>query len=247
MAKELPYFQFEPAEYLTKDISFCSLSAQGLFINLCSYYWQRSCNLTKDQFLRRFDNPKEFNELLKEGVFDVDKDGNIQIKFLVNQYRKATSRSVINSSNGKKGGRPKKPKKNQTKTEKKPNENQTESESKGIREDNIREEKKKKTFTEKKESFIDWFNEKKKLHTGIKGRSRILTTTDENNLKKLFDTYEFTDFEIAIKNLYKSKWAKENNMRNISHFVRIENFNKYLEQGDVPDTSLIAVFPDPVN
>ena len=24
MAKELPYFQFEPAEYLTKDISFCS-------------------------------------------------------------------------------------------------------------------------------------------------------------------------------------------------------------------------------
>ena len=28
MAKELPYFKFEPAEYLTKDISFCSLSAQ---------------------------------------------------------------------------------------------------------------------------------------------------------------------------------------------------------------------------
>jgi hypothetical protein len=43
MAKELPYFKFEPAEYLTKDV-FCSLAAQGLFINLCSYYWQRSCN-----------------------------------------------------------------------------------------------------------------------------------------------------------------------------------------------------------
>jgi hypothetical protein len=41
MAKELPYFKFEPAEYLTKDVS-CSLAAQGLFINLCSYYWQRS-------------------------------------------------------------------------------------------------------------------------------------------------------------------------------------------------------------
>ena len=37
MAKELPYFQFEPAEYLTKDISFCSLSAQGLFINICCF------------------------------------------------------------------------------------------------------------------------------------------------------------------------------------------------------------------
>ena len=58
MAKELPYFQFEPAEYLTKDISFCSLSAQGLFINICSFYWQRQCKLTKEQFLKELENLK---------------------------------------------------------------------------------------------------------------------------------------------------------------------------------------------
>lgn len=144
MAKELPYFQFEPAEYLTKDISFCSLSAQGLFINLCSYYWQRECKLTKEQFLRRLNNLKEFNELVEEKVIKLDNDV-IVISFLDDQYSKATIKSKTNSVNGSKGGRPKKdkPKLNPIETEIKPKLNPNESESKGIREEKIKEEKKK--------------------------------------------------------------------------------------------------------
>ena len=139
MAKELPYFQFEPAEYLTKDISFCSLSAQGLFINICSFYWQRQCKLTKEQFLRRFNYPNEFDELLSEGIIDV-LDNYIIIKFLDLQYNNATKKSQTNSQNGSKGGRPKK----QNETEIKPNKNQNETELKGIREDKIKEEEIKK-------------------------------------------------------------------------------------------------------
>lgn len=101
MAKELPYFQFEPAEYLTKDISFCSLSAQGLFINICCFYWQRQCVLTKDQFLRRFNYLAEFEELIKEGVIDIQRES-IIIKFLDSQYLKATEKSSANSANGSK-------------------------------------------------------------------------------------------------------------------------------------------------
>lgn len=139
MAKELPYFKFEPAEYLTKDISFCSLSAQGLFINICSYYWQRNCELTKEQLLRRLNHETELNELIKEGVIDLV--GNkILIKFLDNQLNEVENKSKTNSANGSKGGRPKK---NQTKSETKPNLNPTESESisesKGIREEKIKE------------------------------------------------------------------------------------------------------------
>lgn len=134
MAKELPYFQFEPAEYLTKDISFCTLSAQGLFINICSYYWQRQCDLSKIQFLKRFNYKEEFEELLTEGIIDLEED-KIVIKFLDNQYFNATSKSSINSLNGAKGGRPKK----QIETEIKPNQNPIETESKGIREDKIKE------------------------------------------------------------------------------------------------------------
>lgn len=138
MAKELPYFKFEPAEYLTKDISFCSLSAQGLFINICSYYWQRDCKLTKDQLLRRLNYESELNELIEEGVVDLH-ENNIFIKFLDKQLTEVELKSKINSFNGGKGGRPKKnPIESETKANQNPNETQTISETKGIREDKIR-------------------------------------------------------------------------------------------------------------
>ena len=137
MAKYLPYFQFEPAEYLTGDISFCSLSAQGLFVNICAYYWQRECQLSKDQLLRRLNHENEFNELVNEGVICVEND-EISIKFLDSQFQEINKKSKINSANGKKGGRPKK---NPYKTESKPNQNRIKTEVKGIREDKIREDK----------------------------------------------------------------------------------------------------------
>ena len=102
------------------------------------------------------------------------------------------------------------------------------------------------TFEQRKEKFLIWFNQQKKVHTGRLGSTKQMSTTDDNNLKKLFKSYDHNDFKIALDNMYKSQWAKENNMRTVSHFVRIDNFNKYLEQGDT-DQSKIAIFPDPVN
>lgn len=128
MSKELPYWQFEPAEYLTKDVSFCSLSAQGLFINICSYYWQRDCELTQNQLIKRLNHPNEMEELIEEGVIDLEGD-NIVIKFLDNQRDKAIETSSKNSINGKKGGRPKNP----IKTEPKPNQKPILTEPKGIK------------------------------------------------------------------------------------------------------------------
>jgi hypothetical protein len=129
MAKELPYFQFEPAEYLTKDISFCTLSAQGLFINICSYYWQRDCKLTKDQVLRRLNYLTPLDELISEGVIDLDGE-NISIKFLDKQRDKATELSKEQGRKGRLGGRPKKPNESQMKAEQKPNESQMKAEQK---------------------------------------------------------------------------------------------------------------------
>lgn len=133
MAKELPYFEFEPAEYLAGDISFCSLESQGLFVLICCYYWQRSCSLTKEQFLKRMNKPKEFEELIKEKIIKVDNRGFISINFLNDKFEKATEKSKINSINGAKGGRPKK----QSKSENKPTALNSLSETKGIREYNI--------------------------------------------------------------------------------------------------------------
>lgn len=136
MAKELPYFKFEPAEYLTKNISFCSLSAQGLFVNICSYYWQRNCKLTTEQVLKRLNYKTELDELISEGIIDLQDDF-IVIKFLDNQLVEVEKTSKQNAINGAKGGRPKK----QKESENKPTALIPLSETKGIREDKIKEDK----------------------------------------------------------------------------------------------------------
>ena len=92
--------------------------------------------------------------------------------------------------------------------------------------------KEKNSFSEKKEKFLNWFNLKKQKHTGKIGRFKILTPGDDKNLKKLYKDYGAEEFEIAVINLYKSKWAIENNMLTPSHYLRVENFNKYLNQSD---------------
>lgn len=151
MAKELPYFKFEPAEYLTKNISFCSLSAQGLFVNICSYYWQRNCKLTTEQVLKRLNYKTELDELISEGIIDLQDDF-IVIKFLDNQLVEVEKTSKQNAINGAKGGRPKK----QTESENKPTALIPLSETKGIREDKIKEDKiKVNNIEERKLKFAD--------------------------------------------------------------------------------------------
>ena len=217
MAKELPYFQFEPAEYLAGNISFCSLEAQGLFVNLCSYYWQRSCQLTKEQFLKRLNYVDEFAELVEENIVELQ-ENRIRIEFLDEQYLKATKKSIINSINGSKGGRPKK--ENPKETQIKPNGNPIKSETKGIREDKIKEDKIK--------PFLVWFNNQKKKHTGTAGKFKMLSKTDKNNFAKLLKDYDYTDFEDAIPKMFANEWAKETNNLTPTHFLRNDNFNKYL-------------------
>lgn len=103
MSKRLPYYQFEPAEYLAGDIMFCSYGAQGVFATLCALYWQKDCKLSLEPAKRRINNSDTyFDELIKEGIIKLN--GNeISISFLDNQFKDITEKSVINSINGKKG------------------------------------------------------------------------------------------------------------------------------------------------
>lgn len=145
MSKRLPYFQFEPAEWLAGDIMFCSLSARGLFTDIMALYWQKECELTIDQVKRRFNCESELEELISEKIIKIE-NNNIIIEFLDNQLVKAIGKSKVNSENGSKGGRPKKikePTENPNESEKKPNAFnsviENESEKKPIREDKIKE------------------------------------------------------------------------------------------------------------
>lgn len=229
MAKELPYFEFEPAEYLAGDISFCSLESQGLFVLICCYYWQRSCSLTKEQFLKRMNKPKEFEELIKEKIIKVDDRGFISINFLNDKFEKATEKSKINSINGAKGGRPKK----QNKSENKPNAFNSLSETKGIREDNIiKEEIKENNITDEKiyfnqEIFINWFNDCRK-HIGLESNIKKLSRTEQLYFSELNKVYTIEEFKKAFKGFSNDAFFKQNNMLFPTHFLKVENFTKFL-------------------
>jgi hypothetical protein len=94
------------------------------------------------------------------------------------------------------------------------------------------EEEQKETDGDIETKFLSWFNNQKFIHTGKKGKFLILSSTDFNNLKKLRETYNQEDFKEAIPNLFKSEWAENNNGFSPSHFLRVDNFNKFLNQGE---------------
>jgi hypothetical protein len=229
MAKELPYFKFEPAEYLTKDISFCSISAQGLFINICSYYWQRQCSLTLEQISRRFNYPNELNELIKEGIIDVT-ENNVKIKFLDIQLDDVSRLSNKNSANGSKGGRPKK---NPNETQTEPNLNPTESQTKGIREEEIKEDNiiKNEIFLRKKNFANQLADYVGKYSKDILNEFYLYWTEHGTNDKKMRFEKQ-TSFDISrrlnnwLKNSAKFDTKESVNDDYMNHVMKQINLNK---------------------
>lgn len=92
------------------------------------------------------------------------------------------------------------------------------------------------TVSTKVDLFLDWFNKQKEKHTGKLGNFKVLSTTDVNNLKQLKKKYNNSDFEVAFCGMMANQWVKENNQANPAHFLRVDNFNRYLDNGtkDLP-------------
>lgn len=105
MAIGLPFFKFNPTEWLTGDIVFESFEVQGLFINICALYWQRNAKVSIEDINKRFNKPKALPKLTDRFFMVID--GFIIIKFLDEQLLERRKISEDNSKNGKKGGRPK--------------------------------------------------------------------------------------------------------------------------------------------
>ena len=101
MAKELPYFKFQPSEWVTGDITLCSMEAQGLFINLCCYYWMKDCSISLSNAQQRFSNCiTSFEELQNNEIFMVNTNGDIVIAFLDEQMEKFEDISIKRSKSG---------------------------------------------------------------------------------------------------------------------------------------------------
>jgi len=108
MAKELPYFKFYINDWFNGDITLETFDTQGFFINVCSYYWSKDCDLTFVNLLKKFrDNEEKVNTLINCGVIKIEKDFVI-INFLNEQLQSKEVQTITNRKNGLLGGRPKK-------------------------------------------------------------------------------------------------------------------------------------------
>lgn len=104
MAKELPYFKFEPNQWENGNIQIVSRNDKGLFIDLCSMYWSRLGDVPLKLAIQKLcaGNATAFDSLINERIFEVI-DGNIFIKFLSEQLNEFDDVSKQNAKNAKDG------------------------------------------------------------------------------------------------------------------------------------------------
>jgi hypothetical protein len=105
MAKELPYFRFTVQEWQNGDVTLESYEIQGIFINICCYYWMSNCEITLAKLKQRLRVDEATLEILMEKeIISVDLDTDlVEIKFLNEQWEILKSKSDKLSKAGKKG------------------------------------------------------------------------------------------------------------------------------------------------
>ena len=102
MAKDLPYFKFFCSEWSDGDITLESYEAQGLFINICSYYWSNECDINYKKLLKKFKgHEKTVDQLKEESIFKVSDSGEVVISFLDEQRNDRKERSKVKAKGGK--------------------------------------------------------------------------------------------------------------------------------------------------
>lgn len=93
----LPFFKFFIQKWILGDIRFCSIEAQGLFINICVLYWGKRCDLSYDQIVKSY--PKKYQKFIEElksqKVLKIS-EGKISISFLDEQLKECNEQSEIN-------------------------------------------------------------------------------------------------------------------------------------------------------
>lgn len=102
MAKDLPYFKFFVSEWNDGDITLEDFETQGLFINLCAYYWSNECEITLSKSIKKFRHISKdcFDNLISAEIIKVV-DDLIIINFLDEQKEER----IQNSKSKSKGGR----------------------------------------------------------------------------------------------------------------------------------------------
>lgn len=94
MAKELPYFKFEPGQWENGKIQMMPKDIKGLFIDLCSIYWSRLGDLPYKLAVQKLcdGNANALQTLCDENIIALRAD-KIYIKFLSEQLNDFKNKS----------------------------------------------------------------------------------------------------------------------------------------------------------
>ena len=101
MAKDLPYFKFFCSEWNDGDITLEDFKTQGVFINVCSYYWSNECDVSIEKLNKRFKRNTEDIDLLLKSKLIHNNNGFLSIHFLDEQQEERLEKSKQNSKAGK--------------------------------------------------------------------------------------------------------------------------------------------------
>lgn len=231
MAKELPYFKFEPNQWENGNIQMLSREDKGLFIDLCSMYWSRLGDVPLKLAIQKLcaGNATALKSLCDEKIIEVLED-NIYIKFLSEQLNEFEDVSKQNSKNAKEGWE--KRRKLKEESERNATALKSQSENDAIREDNIKEEEIKEDNNKALpfsfyNSMIKYGFEKNLVSEWLKVRKTKKATNSETAFNSFIKEVEKTNSNIndvltecIVKSWsgFKSEWYK--NKSNVSNLEK---------------------------
>tara|TARA_R110000803_G_scaffold61223_1_gene120962 strand:- start:2955 stop:3716 length:762 start_codon:yes stop_codon:yes gene_type:complete len=231
MAKDLPYFKFFCSEWNDGDITLEDYNIQGVFINVCSYYWSRECNLEPKMLYKRFKTVKpEIDILVSENFIKIE-NNIIEISFLDEQKEEREKRSKIRSKGGKASAEARKLKKLQQESNTYPTEiqhvlNSSSTQPQLLREDKRREEEIREDVYTQQQFLQRWKDAR--LHFDKKPTNiSKLKSFDVIKFEEIKKTYSSKQIEQAIQGMFEQKTFASTRLHP-SHFLELEHFEKYL-------------------
>lgn len=239
MAKELPYFKFEPGQWENGNIQICTFEEQGVFINVCSMYWQRLGELPYKLALQKIckGNATALDSLINDNIIKVE-DGMICIDFLNEQLNDFENVRETNSRNAREGWKKRKNDATALPPQSDPN---------AIREEEKREEKKKEdkititwrsSFDFYKSMVFDTLKELSNDKEFISAQARFYPTLDiPLSLEKSVATFWGT--EAGWKHKKRSK-SKDIDIRSTLVNALSISSNKVYKQNGMPAKQTLA-------
>ncbi len=198
MAKDLPYFKFFCSEWSDGDITLESYESQGVFINICSYYWSNECKVEHKKLLKKFRGFEDvISNLISENIFKLNEDNTICISFLDEQQNERSRKSRVKSKGGKASAEARKLKKQQTV-------NTTSTESEHVLNSSLTE--------------VQVLREEKIREDKIR-EDKIVLKENPNKFKEVLKKFDESNFENTERSL---KTNKENIRIKLEEFLEVE-------------------------